>query len=83
MRHRDSWFRHDREESYFWRKAGEGDENERRRAPELSWERIQRLDGFRHMHLFNGPDTHVTVNDPIQGQLGDCWLIAAMAAVAD
>ena len=35
------------------------------------------------MHLFHGPTDHISCHDPVQGKIGDCWLIAAMGTVAD
>jgi len=34
----------------------------------------------KKVHLFRG---NIDCNDVCQGQLGDCWLIAAIAAIAE
>ena len=49
---------------------------------DCEWKRASELtppEGMKRMRLFNG----VEPQDLVQGSLGDCWLIAAIAAVAE
>jgi len=71
------------DDGLFWADAGEAGGDMAQLASWIDWKRVS--DNSFPAHTFFGPDgkEDITPEDIVQGYIGNCWIMAAISAIAE